>query len=158
VRVLLVLAAVFLSPGLAPPSQAASRSPCAPFNSAGNHRWIPGDYKVVPVSAQNQKQAMQRLTRGAVEEVSEAVARRMTGHAALPPAAHYYRARVGYVGSAVAGTIPVGVDLSADVDAEGVAYVTSFRLSRSREKSEAAAILTSATPLRSVVSICGAAK
>jgi hypothetical protein len=123
-----------------------------------NHTWLTGDYYVVPVASERQAQLLQRLKRGKVQEVDAAAAKLMTGNAPLPEVSHYYVVRVGYAGDALAGTIPPGLSMTADVDAQGVAYVSSFALSRSDKTTELAAILASPTPLLRVVSTCGAAE
>ncbi len=138
--------------------QSTTGSPCPPFGGVnGSHKWIPGDHKVVPVSAKHQRAILQRLKRGAIEEVDDTVARAMAGNA-LPPAAHYYLARVGYIGDAAPGTFPTHVSIAADIDTEGVAYVISFVLSRSNGATEAAAVLTSPIPLKRMISSCEGAR
>jgi hypothetical protein len=101
---------------------------------------------------------LKRLKRGSVLEVDGMSASKAAGSAPLPAASHYYLVRLGYIGDEADGAVPRGLSFAADVDANRVAYVSSFRLSRSRRTSELAAILTSSTPLRGVVSKCGAAE
>jgi hypothetical protein len=141
------------------PVKTASEMSCVPFGGApANERWLTGNYKVMPVTAEHQAQMMRRLKHGAVKEVRESVAKAMTGGTAPPNVTHYYLVRIGYVGDASPGTVPVGVNMSADVDNEGVAYLTTFRLGSSLSTSEFAAVLVSPTPIKRVVSTCGAAE
>jgi hypothetical protein len=101
---------------------------------------------------------LRQLQRGSLQKLSRKAAEAAVGAEGLPQAEYYYLIRVGYVGSAPAGTIPVGISIGTDVDVEGTAYVSSFGLSRSRTTSEFAAILASSRHLTRVISTCGAAE
>jgi hypothetical protein len=141
------------------PLQTASDLPCVPFGGASaSQKWLTGDYQVVPILAEHQPQMMQRLKRGEVEDVDATVAKTLTGNVVLPKVAHYYLIRVGYIGEAPQGTVPSGVSMGADVDTDGAAYVTTFRLGSWPARSEFAAVLTSPTHLKRLVSTCGAAE
>lgn len=162
-RTVPILIAALVSVGCAShpalPLQASPESPCVPFGGMSpRQKWLTGDYRVVPVATEHQAQVMEDVKRGAADEVNEVVAKTVTGNPNLPSTAHYYLVRVGYVGDAPSGTVPIGVSMSVDVDTEGVAYVSSFVLSHARGTSEIAAILASPTPIKRVQSSCGAAE
>lgn len=162
-RALPLLAAAFMDGGCSLPRQlpiqTASLDGCVPFGGVSkNQRWLKGDYTVVPVAPYHQRGVMHRLIRGEVQAVNPVVANAMSADANVPEAAHYYLARVGYVGDTAAGVIPAGMSFSVDVDTDGAAYVSSFVLSRSTKTSELGVILASPTPIKQVVSSCGAAE
>lgn len=162
-RTVPTLLAALLSAGCVSRSSApvptVPKGPCVSFGGVSDdHRWLTGNYKVMPVDAQYQATAISRVNRGELEEVDAAVAKAMTGRSALPLASHYYLVRVGYVGAAPVGTVNTGLSLSVDVDAEGVAYVSSFVLSHTLKRTEIAAVLSSSTRLKRVVSTCGSAE
>ena len=81
----------------------------------------------------------------------------VVGDNILPKVPYYYLIRVGYVGENVRGAIE-NVRLGVDVDSDGVAYVSSFVLSKTTDTAEAAAILASPTPIKRVISTCGSAE
>jgi hypothetical protein len=139
-------------------SPLAHSHPCPPTKPVeANHAWMKGTYKVVPVLPKRQKDAMQRIHSGNMEEVDASTAKRMA-QSALSQAAHYYVIRVGYVGGGALGSIPPGVSVNADVDVDGAAFVTSAVLSNSQHTSEFAAILDSSTALKKLVPSCMAAR
>jgi hypothetical protein len=141
------------------PQNVESEGSCAPWGTvSGKHEWLAGDYTVVPVDATHQKRFMRQVRRGALKEINQSVANAVTGIFALPKTAHYYLLRVRYVGDAPNGTVPDPVNMKADVDAKGIAYVTSFVLSHSSRTTEIAAVLASPTLINRVVATCGAAE
>lgn len=138
------------------PVHTADPDSCDAFPGVGpGHKWLSGDYTVVPVAQEQQSQWKEALKPGQVKEVGRRAARAASGGAALPKAAHYYLIRIGYVGD---WSFAENVSMSADVDAEGVAYVTTFVLTHSHGRRELAAVLASPTPLKRVVPICMAAE
>jgi hypothetical protein len=122
------------------------------------HKWQTGDYKLLPIAATRQAGTLKRLKRGAVKEVDEVSAAILTGDANLPRAAHYYIVRVGYVVEAARQPVPASLGMGVDVNTDGVAHVTSFVLSSGTATSELAALLISPTPIKQLISTCGAAE
>jgi hypothetical protein len=101
---------------------------------------------------------LSRLGNRSLQRVDASFAKRATGISDLPRSKNYYLARVGYLGWRGFAPFPDGISLGIDVDRQGVAYVTSFRLTREDGASEYAAVLISQTPLKGLVSICSAAE
>jgi hypothetical protein len=131
--------------------------PCVPpFSGLENHQWLTGDYQAVLAAPEHQAVMLQRVKRGALKKLDRAAARAVTGgEYPLPEAAHYYLIRAGYVGPPEAAEY---VRFGVDVDAEGVADVSSLALSMMTDTSEAAIILASPTPIRRFISSCGSAQ
>lgn len=162
-RGILIVAAVLRAfagtPCGAMPGPKEADTPCVPFfTKVAGPTLLTGDYEVVPVSPNLQREMMQRVTRGGIQEVDVGRANSMVGMSALPKAAHYYLVRVGLVGDGPDGMVPSGVSMKAEANAYGDVYVTSFRLSHSDATFEIAAVVASPTPLKGIVSICGAAE
>jgi hypothetical protein len=121
---------------------------------------LPGDYVASPALPELQPYMMKRLAHQSLVPIDETVARTATGNQNLAKRQHYYLARVGYLGAWTAdmkGRNPLDIDLTLQVDADGVGYVTSRLLSRDNGVGEFAAVLASATPLKRIVSSCDAA-
>jgi hypothetical protein len=82
---------------------------------------------------------------------SEAVA--ATGDRPLL-APHYYLARVGYASEPrLTAIVPAGLALSLDVDRHGVAYVTSYILSRQSCTAAIAVVLNRQRPIKRVMAV-----
>jgi hypothetical protein len=122
--------------------------------------WLSGAFNALPVVAAHQRKMMNRLRHGSFAPISASVAAAVIGDALLPRAAHYYLARVGYLGAFTSdfkGRDPSGISLEIKVAPGGIAYVTSSLLSRDDGVGEFAVVLASPTRITSVVSTCYAA-
>lgn len=158
----IVAAALVASGGAAHGAMGGSKqaeSNCVPFfTKVPGPTLLTGDYEVVPVSPIYQREMMRRVARGRIQELDVSRANSIVGMSALPKVAHYYLVRMGFVGDAPDGTVPSAVSMKAEANTDGDVYVTSFLLSHSSGTFEIAAVVASPTPLRRVVSICGAAE
>lgn len=132
-------------------------APCArPPRHTG--RWLRGEYLARPVIAERQTQVMARLGSRSLERIDLPLARAATGDSGIAPAKHYYLAKAAYVGGPRRPTaLPAGTSFGVDVDTRGIAYITSFRLTREHGASPVAVVLISDTALTGVVAGCTAA-
>jgi hypothetical protein len=138
----------------------ASSPICNASISPGDHRWLSGEYAVIPILPELQVSMLKRLEGRTLSAVRPNEAKKVTGRAELS-APYFYVARAGYKGPRNTNyAIPAGIKLSADVDRSGTAYVTSFLLGPRNERraSEMAVVLTSSTPLTRVIPLCSSAE
>ena len=131
---------------------------CIPMGSEPKFDPIPGKFKVVPAREAAQSTLLKRVAGQPLVMLSRSDAVRATGDKALD-ARHYYLARAGFVADPRAtGAVPRGLALSLEVDRNGVAYVTSFILSRQEGTAAIAVVLATERPINRVIAVCGAAE
>jgi hypothetical protein len=100
----------------------------APALGRGEH-WVPGEYVAKPVVTELQDKMIERLNGRSFEQIDLLLAKSASGDADLSSPGYYYLAKAAYVaGKEKQTAIPSGISLSMDVNTEGVAYVTSYRL------------------------------
>jgi hypothetical protein len=141
---------------------ASATGPCTgpDTRTLTKQNWLAGDYVAVPVVAEHQHEMMKRLVDRSFQPVTSSIAKDVIGEATLPPSNHYYLARVGYLGAWTSDfkpRDPRDISLQMKVSADGVAFVTSFILSRDDGVGEFAVVLASPTRLNGVISTCFAA-
>lgn len=79
--------------------------------------------------------------------------------ATIHPKEYYYIASMSFIGNeGEVNKPPSGLSFSLDVDSMGMAYVTSFRLTRQQAVSRVPILLISEIPLKGVTSLCRAAE
>ena len=138
---------------------ASPEAVCAPDTAGKNRRWVRGEYAATPVLRARQTAAIRSFKGRLLIPVSVSFARAATGNRTLKAGRYYYLAQAAYHGSGIEPrNLPAGLSLALDVDHKGTAYVTSFRLTPEKGTSKIAAVLTSQTRLKSVVSLCSAAE
>ena len=131
---------------------------CVPMGHEPKYEPMLGNYKITAVSDAQQKKMLRRLKGNRPTPLTHFAAAAATGDPNLR-AKHYYLVRAGYVADEkLTGTVPRGLSLSVDVDRNGVAYITSYILSRQQGTAAVAVVLASDIPIKRVVSICGAAE
>jgi hypothetical protein len=149
---MLILALLLIAGPLAPGESCS----CAAVKS---QRWLTGNYQVKPVAVPLTENTEKRLARARLLSISADAARSMLGGTSPPVARYYYLGRVAYIGGKKHFTVaPPGLTLSIDESQDGVAYVTSFLLTKENGTSSLAVVLTSDVPLKGLVSLCSAAE
>jgi hypothetical protein len=133
-------------------------SPCVPMGTEPKYEAVAGNYKVVPVREALQTRFLRRLKGRGLVALTQGDALVAAGDNSLV-GRHFYLARAGYVAEPRAtGVVPTGLQLSVDVDSKGVAYVTSYILSRQQGAAAIAVLVSSERPIKRVVAVCGAAE
>lgn len=124
----------------------------------GPQEWLKGKYSAEQVATDRQRAMFALLKNQTFLKVTPSVARAAT-KAELPEAKYFYVAKASIVGGGIRpDALPGGISVSVDVNKQGIAHITSFRLSTEQGTSEMAVILASETPIKGVVAICGAAQ
>ncbi|MGA9658261.1 MAG: hypothetical protein WBQ60_04080 [Asticcacaulis sp.] len=132
---------------------------CAPVPQKTSYIWLSGDYAVKPVVFPLQDQMMASLESKTFKPIELSLARSASGDANLPASRYYYLAKAEYVGGPrdPNNFPPEGLVFGVDVDSEGVAHISTFRLAPASEKrsNEFAVVLISETQIKKVVSTGG---
>ena len=121
-------------------------------------QWRTGHFEVAPVSAVLPVELARAIDAGALKPITSQLAQTLTGDSKLPVAKYHYLTRAAFYGNE--GTIdrlPRGVAVSLDVQANGVGYLQSYRLTAQTKLSSAPVVLISDARLSGVITVCGAA-
>lgn len=131
-----------------------SQGICASGPVSPDTQWQQASREVVPVAQAMQGIALERLADSDILPIDEKSARLLSGRD-LSKRRNYYVLKAGYWGpDNSSGTVPANLSMDVDIDAEGTAFVVSFRITSDAHPAEFAAVLATDAEVRTVVSRC----
>jgi len=135
----------------------ANGATCISSASLANHHWIPGDYRVIPVTRPIEPEFRSRIDRDILVKINRSQAASLVSNE-LPQVPYYYLTDAMFFGNeGQAEALPPGVQVFFTADTDKTAYVFSFRLGNAQAIAEAPVVLSSILPLKDAVRVCDGA-